>query len=166
MEPRIEMLSKKKLIGKHLKMSLSNNRTFELWHSFMPYRKTIKCPVNDNLISMQVYSDDYSFERFDIDATFDKWAAVEVSDFDNIPDGMQIYIIEGGMYAVFIHRGPASDGYKTFTWIFQDWLPASGFELDQREHFEILGTKYKNNDPDSEEEVWIPVKRKNNFKIA
>jgi len=25
---------------------------------------------------------------------------------------------------------------------------------------EILGEKYRNNDPDSEEEIWIPVKAK------
>jgi len=27
-------------------------------------------------------------------------------------------------------------------------------------HFELLGEKYKNNHPDSEEEVWIPIKEK------
>jgi hypothetical protein len=27
-------------------------------------------------------------------------------------------------------------------------------------HFEVLGDKYKNNDPSSEEEVWIPIKPK------
>jgi AraC family transcriptional regulator len=34
--------------------------------------------------------------------------------------------------------------------------------LDDRPHFEILGDKYKNGDPDSEEEIWIPIKQKNN----
>lgn len=32
------------------------------------------------------------------------------------------------------------------------------YEIDFRPHFEILGEKYKNNDPGSEEEVWIPVR--------
>jgi hypothetical protein len=31
--------------------------------------------------------------------------------------------------------------------------------LDNRPHFEILGEKYKNADPDSEEDVYIPVKQ-------
>jgi AraC family transcriptional regulator len=30
--------------------------------------------------------------------------------------------------------------------------------LDQRPHVEVMGEKYKNNDPDSEEEIWIPIK--------
>ncbi|TQE66329.1 GyrI-like domain-containing protein [Leptospira noguchii] len=41
--------------------------------------------------------------------------------------------------------------------IFQEWLPNSGYKLEHRPHFELLGSKYKNNDPTSEEEVWIPI---------
>ncbi|EPE83362.1 GyrI-like small molecule binding domain protein [Leptospira noguchii str. 1993005606] len=40
-------------------------------------------------------------------------------------------------------------------YIFQEWLPNSGYKL--KPHFELLGSKYKNNDPTSEEEVWIPI---------
>ena len=29
-------------------------------------------------------------------------------------------------------------------------------------HFEILGAQYKNNEPDSEEEIWIPIQLKQN----
>ncbi|MDP5096829.1 MAG: GyrI-like domain-containing protein [Flavobacterium sp.] len=39
-------------------------------------------------------------------------------------------------------------------------MPNSEYQLDNRPHFEILGAKYKNNAPDSEEEIWIPIKRK------
>jgi AraC family transcriptional regulator len=34
----------------------------------------------------------------------------------------------------------------------------SKYLLDNRPHFETLGEKYKNEDPSSEEEVWIPIK--------
>jgi AraC family transcriptional regulator len=39
-------------------------------------------------------------------------------------------------------------------------LPNSAYALDDRAHFEVLGEKYKNNDPSSEEEIWIPIKVK------
>jgi AraC family transcriptional regulator len=39
-------------------------------------------------------------------------------------------------------------------------LPNSNYHLDDRPHFEILGEKYKNADPGSEEEIWIPIKAK------
>jgi AraC family transcriptional regulator len=69
-------------------------------------------------------------------------------------------ILSEGLYAVFIHKGPASQGEKTFRYIFNTWLPASDYLLDNRPHFEIMGEKYKNEDSLSEEEVWIPIKLK------
>ena len=36
----------------------------------------------------------------------------------------------------------------------------SKYSIDNRPHFEIIGEKYKNNDPNSEEEIWIPIKPK------
>ena len=35
-EPEIKMLIPKLLVGKHLSMCMQNNRTAELWKSFMP----------------------------------------------------------------------------------------------------------------------------------
>jgi AraC family transcriptional regulator len=61
-----------------------------------------------------------------------------------------------------LHKGAASDGPKTFQYIFGTWLPDSEYLIDNRPHFEILGEKYKNEDPTSEEEIWIPIKPKKN----
>ncbi|MDD8016911.1 MAG: GyrI-like domain-containing protein [Bacteroidota bacterium] len=160
MEPRIEKISEKKLIGKRLKMTLSNDRTSELWQSFMPDRKEIKNNLSADLFCLQIFDEFFDFKDFNQDTEFEKWAAVEVSDFNKIPVEMKTRTLKGGMYAVFIHKGLASDFHKTFQFIFSSWLPKSEYELDQREHFELLGDKYKNNDPSSEEEVWIPIKRK------
>jgi AraC family transcriptional regulator len=71
---------------------------------------------------------------------------------------MESFILTGGLYAVFIHKGAASEGKRTFSYIFGPWLPASEYSIDDRPHFEILGKKYKNEDPCSEEEIWIPIK--------
>lgn len=160
MNPRIENLSEKKLVGMHLRMSLVNNKTFELWRSFMVRRKAIKNSLSTYLYSMQVYDKADYFQNFNPNTEFVKWAAAEVSDFSEIPDGMEPYILKGGLYAVFLHKGAAADFQKTFHYIFNVWLPASEYELDHREHFELLGEKYRNNDPDSEEEIWVPVRSK------
>ncbi len=84
-----------------------------------------------------------------------KWATVEVTDFDKIPKGMEGFTLPGGLYAVFPHRVMDTD---IFQYIYTTWLPNSTYSLDDRPHFELLGEKYKNNDPDSEEEIWIPVR--------
>lgn len=157
MQPRIETLKEKKLIGKRLKMSLINNRTFDLWRSFMPERMKIKNRLSNDLISMRVY--DGALQLEEINRQFEKWAAAEVSNFDNIPAGMETFVLPGGLYAVFDYKGLNTDN-SIFIYIFKEWLPNSKYILDERPHFEVLGDKYKNGDPESEEEIWIPVKQK------
>ena len=140
-------------------MSFSNNRTFELFRSFMPERKAIKNTVNADIICMQSYPGVPDFAEMKQDMEFEKLAAVEVSDFNDVPTGMETYTMPGGLYAVFLHKGAATD-LSTFEYIFKTWLPNSKYELDQREHFEVLGEKYKNNDPTSEEDIWVPVRER------
>ena len=159
MEPRIEQLRGKKLAGKRMTMSLAANRTGELWRSLMPRRREITNNIGADLYSLQIYPEKY-FEAFDPRREFEKWALVEVRDFSGLPDGLEPFSLPGGLYAVFLHRGPASQGPETFEYIFTNWLPRSQYVLDDRPHFEILGAKYQNEDPDSEEEIWIPVKSK------
>lgn len=158
MTPRIETLNEKKLIGIRLRMSLSDNRTGQLWKSFMPRRGEIHNNLTSDLVSLQVYPATY-FADFHPANEFEKWAAVYVPDFDRVPDGMETFTLTGGPYAVFSYKGLSNDP-RIFQYIFGTWLPSSDFELDDRPQFELLGTRYKNNDPDSEEEIWIPIQIK------
>lgn len=159
MKPCIVTLTEKKLIGKRMVMSFSNNKTVELWRSFIPGRREIKNNIGTELYSVQVYDYLY-FNNFNPDKEFEKWATIEVTDFSIIPDEKEAFILTGGLYAVFIHKGAASTGPKTFQYILGTWLPNSEYILDDRPHFEILGEKYMNEDPNSEEEIWIPIKPK------
>ncbi|MBP6740005.1 MAG: GyrI-like domain-containing protein [Leptospiraceae bacterium] len=158
MTPRIEILTPKKLIGKRLTMSLANNRTGELWQDFMRKRREISNNVTNDLISMQVYKPTH-FADFKPTQEFEKWATVEVSNFESLPTGMETFSLAGGLYAVFDYKGSNNDP-SIFQYIFGTWLPNSEYFLDGRPHFEVLGDKYKNNDPTSEEEIWIPIKPK------
>lgn len=143
-----------------MKMSLADNTTFELWRSFMPRRKEVKNNLTSEFFSMQVYDISFDFKEINLNAVFEKWAAIEVTDFNNVPDGMETTILPGGLYAVFQHTGDAGTGPTIFRYIFETWLPGSEYMLDHRPHFELLGDKYKHDNPDSEEEIWIPVKPK------
>lgn len=158
MNPEIRNLPTKKLIGKSLKMNYINNRTGELWRSFMPRRKEISNHIGPELYSMQIYDGIFDFQNFNPNDNFTKWAALEVSDFEQIPENMESYTLKGGLYAVFLYKGSSNDFQQIFHHIFAVWLPNSIYEIDDREHFEVLGEKYKNDSPDSEEEIWIPIK--------
>ena len=159
MNPRIQLLHEKKLVGLSLVMSMEKNRTYELWSSFMPARKVIKNVLGADRYSIQVYPKSMDFQRFDPTMEFTKWAAVEVADFNGLPSDFETFILNKGLYAVFDYKGLSSDR-KIFQYIFSVWLPNSNYLLDDRPHFEVLGEQYKNNDPNSEEAIWIPIKPK------
>jgi AraC family transcriptional regulator len=159
-EVRIETLPFKKLVGYSLEMSLSRDKTLELWQKFMPRRKAIANTIGTDLYCATNYQPALDIENFNANTIFTKWAAIEISAMAEIPEGMQVLNLNKGLYAVFIHKGLTKDFTSLLAYIFEKWLPASDYRLDHRPHFEILGDKYKNNHPDSEEEVWIPIRPK------
>lgn len=154
--PRIEIVSEKKFIGNRMMMSFSNNKTGELWRSFMVHRKEIKNSIGQDLYSLQMYPPAF-FKHFNPNTSFEKWALTEVSTCTDIPLGMESFTLLPGRYAVFLYKGTAGNAGPTFEYIFKEWLPNSGYQLDDRPHFEILGEKYNNHSSDSEEEIWIPI---------
>lgn len=152
------MVAEKILIGQWLAMSLSQNTTAALWQAFMPKRREIQNAVATDLYSVQVYPRGY-FEAFDPTNRFEKWAAVEVASEGGVPDGMESFRLQEGQYAVFHYKGRSSDP-GIYQYIFTTWLPNSPYALDERPHFEVLGERYKNDDPNSEEEIYIPIREK------
>lgn len=157
MSPEIHEFPGKLLAGVRRRMSFVNDRTSELWREFRAREGDIKERAGEESFSVKVYDPDYSFSNFDPTAEFEKWAAAEIS----VPDaGFECLEIPAGKYAVFIHKGTAAKGPRTFGYIFGQWLPNSDFDLDPRPHFEVLPKGYDPLDPSSEEEIWIPIQEK------
>lgn len=157
MNPQIKTFPTTKFIGTNLTFTYADYRAFELWSSFMPRRKEITNAVGIELYNIQINPENFDFQP---DSLFTKWAAVAVSNFEEIPNGMETLEIQEGRYAVFNYKGDQSNAAAFFNAIYTEWLPNSDYELDNRPQFEVLGEKYKNNHPDSEEEIWIPIKHK------
>lgn len=65
-------------------MTLSNNKTKELWQSFMPRRKEIQNNIGTELNSIQVYDGLY-FKKIESNLEFEKWATIEGADFKSTP---------------------------------------------------------------------------------
>ncbi len=155
---RLETINEKRIVGKKLLMSVFQNRTPELFRSFMPHCHIIDNRVNEDILCIQDYDPDMSFSEFTVHTEYNKWAAVEVTNFGDHPSDMERMVIPAGIYAVFLHKGNTAAFAQTFGFIFGQWLPASPYQVDGRPHFEVLGEKYIRDHEDSEEEVWIPVK--------
>ncbi|MBL0954771.1 MAG: GyrI-like domain-containing protein [Leptospira sp.] len=156
METKIVTIEQKYLVGKKLEMSLTNPFTPILWKSFQPIIPKILHRNSNELISLSVYPSDY-FQSFDPNAKFQKWAAVEVSKFSDFLPETEGFTLLSGLYAEFLYKGLPNEAGPFFHSIFTNWLPNSNFQLDNRPHFEVMGEKYKNDAPDSEELVYIPI---------
>lgn len=156
---RIALQADKLLVGMAAKMSVVEDATPSLWQRFMPRRNEIQNGVGEGLYSVQNFSELDGFENFTPKTLFEKWAAVEVASADCVPDGMQLFVLSSGHFAVFEHCGPPSEFPSTLNFIFSQWMPKSQWQLDDREHFEILLPDWRADDPNAREEVWIPVKK-------
>ena len=160
-KPEILEIEPRKIIGKCVTTTLSFDDTAALWQDFMSRHKEIKNRVDSGFYSMQVYPFGFKVEEFTRETEFERWAAVEVTDFDTVPEGMQTKTIAGGLYAVFTHVGPVKEFVETSNFIYGTWLPQSGYKLDERAHFERLGEKYYGPEhPESEEDIWLPIQLK------
>lgn len=89
-------------------MSFADDRTGQLWKSFMPQRHEIQQIVSPDLYSMQYYPLGF-FTGFNPSTEFEKWAGIEVAEFGSLPAGMEPMIIPAGQYAVFFYRGLNTD---------------------------------------------------------
>ena len=159
MEPKIIITKEIKLVGMHTKTSLNNSKTVGMWKQFMARKKEIKNIKNNWHYSVQKYDTGLKMINFTPNTIFETYAAVEVENFEKIPQDMESILISEGAYAVFIHTGATDTFHKTADFIFTKWLPDSKYELDNRMHFEVMKEKYLGPDnPNSEEEVWVPIK--------
>lgn len=157
LNPRIEIISSKILVGIQRRMSLSKHEIPLLWKSFMPRRNEVRNVKNADLYSIEIYDDLNYFNHFNPSLEFNKWAAVEVSAAEVVPEKMDALIIPEGVYAVFTYIGSGQDVFAFYATIFNEWLPSSKYQLDNRPHFACMGEKYNMGDPNSEEEIFIPI---------
>jgi AraC family transcriptional regulator len=156
MEPKIITIPAKFLVGVKAEMSLAKDRTPTLWQSFMPRRGEVANRSHHGFYSVQNYYPDTDFSKFTPLTLFEKWAAVEVYDHGEIPEGMEGMILPAGSYAVFNYHGTEANFHKTANLIYGKLIPESGLLIDRRPHFTLMPPDYKRAQINSEE-IWVPV---------
>ncbi len=76
------------------------------------------------------------------------------------PEGeVGVKTVEGGKYAMFLHKGPYSGFQDLYNYIYGVWLQESGVELREQPCFEkYLNSPDKTKPENLKTEVYIPIK--------
>lgn len=146
------------IVGMKANMSFEtiNEDTGKLARQFMPRLKEVKNRVDNNTLSLQNYAD-FDYKKVSPTMTFEKWVGVEVTNFDDVPEGMETLTIKAGNYLVIDFKGSMQEFIKNWHYLHSQWLPNSEYELDNRPHFEKLSPSYSPISAVNEEEIWNPV---------
>lgn len=159
MNARIERLPAKTLVGMKVRTSVSADVPVTYWRPFKMRLNEIQNALTERFYSVQVY-DGLSLDEITPHTEFEKWAAVEVSNLNKVPDEMDSLIVPEGLYAIFVHIGTPTSFPETLRQIFFEWLPRSSYVLDNRPHLAMMESSYQLDDVNAEELVCVPIKNK------
>lgn len=155
--PTIITIQALTLVGMHVRSTSDDMMTIDLWKRFMPRIKEIKHRVGNATYSVQLFDEVPIYNTQKI-VGFTKWGAVEVSSTADIPEGMETFELESGLYAAFTHHGLTATFGQSMHYIFGTWLPDSGYTLANRPHFAFMDERYVGpTNPESEEDIYIPI---------
>lgn len=136
----------------------SINNIYSLWQEFDKVADTIP---NKHISKRTFGICDQLQESHTINyhMDFSEVIGIEVSSYDNLPDGIVAKTIPAGKYAVFTHRGLLSEILKTYEYIWGTWILLTKEVLDERGSFELYDQRFLGRDNEkSEMDIYIPIK--------
>jgi len=151
MEPKYTEKKGFKAAGMRYEGKMTGTEIPQLWDRFVPRIDEPKNRINSP-VSYGICIDG------DAEGNIDYVAAVEVSDFDNLPDGFASVEIPDNKYAVFTHKGPISKFHDTVQYVYGKWLRESGVEKAMAPDFEIYDERFKGDAEDSECDLYVSIK--------
>jgi AraC family transcriptional regulator len=89
--------------------------------------------------------------------TFEYMSAIEVPDFESVPADLGRMRIQAQRYAVFTHSGPVAKLRQTWAEIWNEWLPASGYQTADVPDFERYDERFDPVTGQGIVEIWFPI---------
>lgn len=89
---------------------------------------------------------------------FEYIIGVMVEKTDQIDEGYVTKVVPAQKYAVFTHKGLLTTLMGTYEYIFGDWANKTDYKVDEHLNFEWYDNRFKDNDPTSEFDIYVPIK--------
>lgn len=94
-----------------------------------------------------------------IDGAFEYVAGLPVTEAEDVPEDFVVRHVPDYTYAVFAHKGDMPSLGKTYEYIYQTWLPQSGYKLAANIDFEYYDADFKDFSPDSVFYIYLPIEK-------
>ena len=152
MEPEIVSRPETKVIGAARQYREEDLDIETLWSAFRPEVAEIRNRVGTD--SFGIYEEHRETEDT---FGFTYICSVEVTDFDEVPEGMIARIIPAHLYVAFRHNGPLSSLPETLKYIWGSWLPKSDYVYVEKPDFELYALSGQKDQPEKTLYLYIPV---------
>ena len=152
MEPEIVTRPQVKIVGIVSRYTEEDLDIETLWSAFRPSVNQIKNRVGNDAFGI------YEEYRENEDSVgFSYICSVEVSDFDDVPEGMISREIPEQLYAVFQHKNALTQLHETLKYIWGSWLPKSKYNYIEKPDFELYAPSKKPGDQNKILFLYIPI---------
>jgi len=122
-----------------------------LWQEFVPFFGKIPNQVGRERYGVSCHPDR--------SGGFEYIAGVCVDTVDDIAPSLRWVALQAQYYAVFEHLGHLSGLGQTYSAIWQQWLPGSGYVAADAPEFECYHGDYDDDSDNAVLEIWIPLSR-------
>ncbi len=153
MIPEVKTRDAIKLVGLRYQGKNENHEIATLWYEFNERIEEIENRVSDERFGYDTWDDSINET-----GEFTYIAAVEVSDFESIPEGMVKVVIPKNSYAVFTLTSIVENIHGAVKEVFSKWFPESGHKLASNYDFEYYKEGFKPNSADHNAYFYVPIK--------
>ena len=123
----------------------------KLWENFMKNYEKIKNPVG----GMKNYG--VSLTKSIQECSFRYIAATQVSEVDQLPEGMEKVEVPAANYLIFEHKGKMDKLGETYCQIMK-FIPTTGKKQNPDLWIEFYDYRWKGDVDESIMEIWVPLK--------
>jgi AraC family transcriptional regulator len=152
MEPKIVSLPDFKVVGLRYFGKNENQEISSLWGAANQRLGEIQHVDSQNAYGVCIMLPDFPSGEFEY------IAGLEVTQVENVPEGMVVREVPASQYAVFTHLGSLEKLPATYEYIYRTWIPQSGYQLREGLDFELYNEDFKDFAPDSKFYIYVPIR--------
>ena len=153
MEPKFVTRPAFKVVGLSYVGKNENQEIAQMWNVFNQRDGEVKAIDRSQAYGLCFDATDHPDEAY-----FEYVSGREVANDQDIPEGMVYREIPEHRYAVFTHEGALDNLSETYRYIYETWLPQSGYELDGGFDMEVYDKDFMFNHPDSKFYIYVAIK--------